>query len=86
MIESLPEETHDLLAMGICPDCAMPGLRPGPQGGTARNEACSSCGAEFNVARWGGEVAMAHRNSPRGQPNWARLASVFGIFPSEKHD
>lgn len=76
----LPEATHDLLAMGICPDCNMPGLRAGPRGGMARNEACPSCGSEFNVARHDGEVVLAHRNGEPGQPNRQRLASVFGII------
>lgn len=78
-LSPLPEHANDLLAMGICPDCAMPGMKNGPRGGISQNVACPTCGAEFNVARWDGEVVMAHRNSVMGQPNEDRLRSVFQI-------
>lgn len=78
MTELMSEQEYGLLAIGICPDCSMPGLRAGPRGGMNRNEACPSCGAEFNVARFGGEVVMAHRNP---KPDRERLFQVFGIVP-----
>jgi hypothetical protein len=59
---------------GICPDCGRLKLRLGPKGGLARNVACGHCGAEFNDM-----VFRVERNSPKGQPDIARLRDVYGI-------
>lgn len=76
----LPEQADDLLAMGICPDCAMPGcLVDGPRGGMMQNVACRSCGSEFNIGRFRGEIVISHRNTEPGEPNRDRLRKVFGI-------
>jgi len=67
------------IAAARCPDCGHDGLVAGPRGGGSRNEACPVCGAEFNVVRFDGPIAMATRNSPQGKPDRERLRAVFRI-------
>jgi len=70
----------DTLATGRCADCkSVHALRPGPKGGMMRNWACEACGSEFNLGSFRGRLIMATRNSRPGEPNQARLRSVFGI-------
>jgi hypothetical protein len=80
MTETLPEDMLTKLGRDCCPDCGSESaFVPGPRGGMGQNIACVCCGAEFNIARFDDAVVIAHRNSPLGQPNRARLKAVFGI-------
>lgn len=67
------------LASGKCPDCDEGDLAPGPRGGINQNLACRRCGAEFNVASFGGRVIQADRLRPLGEPDVERLLRVYGI-------
>lgn len=82
-VEWLPDTALACLAKQRCPDCGAGSngypFRDGPRGGMCRNLACEWCGSEFNVTLLRGEPVLAHRNSPRGRPDRARLLTVFGI-------
>jgi hypothetical protein len=86
MAEMLAEDMLAKLEFGRCPDCGSGGnvsaFIAGPRGGMGQNIACRWCGSEFNAAKIGGFVALAHRNSEPGKPDHNRLKDVFGIVLS----
>jgi ribosomal protein S27AE len=44
-----------------CPDCGGADFLAGPRGGLSQNMECSSCGAEYNIARYEGRIIIADR-------------------------
>lgn len=80
MMQRVSDEALAKLARDVCPDCDTLGpLEAGPRGGINQNIACRRCGAEFNVARYGGRMIQADRLTPFGEPDIERLWRVYAI-------
>lgn len=60
-----PKVGTDLLghirSTGRCPDCRVGTLLVGPEGGSAINVRCASCGSEFNIGYAFGEARFVER-------------------------
>lgn len=52
-----------------CPDCGGLDFLAGPRGGLSQNMECSSCGAEYNIARYEGRIIMVGRIHRETQPD-----------------